>query len=68
MKIRLVFNSWSKDGQYIDNEKTVDLSSTAAQFYDGTVFEGEIKLDRISEKELEEAMKDGYYPVFSCIL
>ena len=67
LKIRLVFDSWCKDGQFINDEKTVELSSTAAQFHSGTVFEGEIELDKESEKELTDAIDSGYKPVFYCI-
>ena len=70
MKVRLVFDNWLGPpssgfpmlvGVY-HTEKGVELSSH--DFHSGTTFWGSIDLDEDSAAELQEALADGYHPVF----
>lgn len=63
MKINLVFRDWLKKGKSIRyNEEFLELSKK--EFHGGSTFEGNIHLDPWQEKELREAIENGYQPVF----
>ena len=67
MKIELVFEDWKVDGKSVYNtELGVNLSM--GQFHSGTTFSGTIYLDEDDEKELSEAIKNGYSPIFRIYL
>jgi hypothetical protein len=67
MKIKVVFDDWRERGgnSVYQTEKGMDLS--AGQFHSGTTFEGSIELNPDDEKELADAMADGYAPAFYVI-
>jgi len=66
MKIKLVFDGWQKDGEDISSsEKGFSLS--LGPFHSGTTFDAEIKLEWWEEKEIIEAIKNGYTPTFYII-
>lgn len=69
MKIKLIFTDWRK----WDKDKRCSIYNTEigcelsmGEFHGGTTFDGEICLTPENEKELTEAIKQGYKPIF-CI-
>ena len=46
-----------------NTDEGIELSM--GQFHSGSTFDGEIKLSKVDEYELERAIKQGYGPVFS---
>ncbi len=63
MKIKLVFDDWLEEGKTIYHTlKGVDLAMS--DFHGGSTFQGTIKLNIDQEKELQDALKKGYRPVF----
>lgn len=65
MIIKMSFEDWKPhdSGHSIySTEKGVELSM--GDFHSGTVFEADIKLDSENEKELMDAIKQGYNPIF----
>ena len=65
LQIKMSFEDWMphNSGKSIySTEKGVELSM--GDFHSGTVFEATIELDVDSEKELKEAIKQGFNPIF----
>jgi len=65
MKVKLVFEDWvDRNHKSVYNtEEGIRLSS--GDFHSGTTFEATIKVD--NPKELEDCLKQRYYPVFYLI-
>lgn len=66
MKVKLWFDTWQdKNGKDIYcTEKGIDLSM--GDFHGGTIFKGTIECP-YGEEELQQALKDGYMPVFKIL-
>ncbi len=63
MKIKLVFDDWRKQGKSVGNTpEGVEL--TWNDFHSGSTFDARIDLDAWQEKELRDALKKAYRPVF----
>jgi len=63
MKIKLIFHDWVKNGESIYNTQDgIELS--LSDFHSGTVFHGEIHLDKEHQLRFFEAIKTGCYPAF----
>jgi hypothetical protein len=64
MKIKLVFHDWLNKNLHsvYSTEKGGELSY--GDFHSGTMFDGEITLDKGNTFDLEDALKKGYYPAF----
>ena len=61
VKVMLVFNKWTKDGNMVyDGMKRLELS--AGSFHAGTCFQADIDLRLDEQKELVEAIKEGFVP------
>lgn len=66
MRIKLVFDDWTKNGQSIYS--TLDgIELSMRDFHSGTTFDGIIQLDIDQEDELRLALKQGYVPTFRVI-
>ena len=63
MKIKLVFDDWKLKGKSVySTEVGIDLSMN--DFHSGTIFMGNIELDREQEGELMKALIAGFTPSF----
>jgi len=63
VKVRFAFQDWQQDGKSIyQTEHGIGLSMS--DFHPGTVFEGELALDKYGESDLREALAGGCQPVF----
>ena len=63
MNIKLIFDDWKKDFVSIYNtEKGFELSS--GDFHSGTTFDATIILNEENERQLRDALANGYRPTF----
>jgi len=62
--MKLVFETWQQEGQDIYSDFP-ELSM--GPFHAGSVFDCEINLSSREKKELKEAIKKGFTPVFQVI-
>ncbi len=63
MKIKLVFDDWRREGRSIcRSPESIELSKH--DFHAGSTFDARIDVDAWQEKELRDALKKGYQPVF----
>ena len=62
MKIKLVFYDWHEKGRPCYPQDAHKLST--GTFHPGSNFDANIHLDAWQEKELRDAIKKGYQPVF----
>ncbi len=63
MKIKLVFGDWQKEGRSI-YQTPEGIELTKGDFHAGSTFDARIDVDAWQEKELRDALKKGYQPVF----
>ena len=63
MNIKLIFDDWKKNFVSIyDTEKGMELSSGV--FHSGTTFDATIILNEENERQLRDALANGYKPYF----
>lgn len=67
MKVKLVFDDWTKDGESVYNTK-LGIELSMGDFHSGSTFNAEIKLNKEQRSEIEKSIAAGFHPTFDVFL